>query len=388
MNFAWLRKTKRNSIVAVLDIGSGAVGLVVLKNTHQGMEVLYQATESFNLGLDRSFKRFAFELERVLKSSLNHLFRHHLPRINEFHVFLSSPFIVSQTRVISYDELKAKPTTDKLFHNLMKQGAAEFLKQNSPLASDLCLIENKLLRIKLDGYQIDNPLNQKAKNIELTQFLSASPSLILDRLFTLIAGVTHNDQIHFHSFILAAWSTWRDLLPGADHFTLIDISGELTDIAISREGVLAENLSFPLGIKHLVNRLSAEHGHLPFGTETLLKMFAAGTLRHAEEEKLIKILEPVKELWLADLTKALTAAAKSGPIPHKVILTGDTPLAPLFKEWINTHHFGRINFAGGALQAKYFDRHELFNQLSWPSAINDIYLLLEAVYCQKILTKN
>lgn len=378
--------------MAILDIGSGSVGGALLtvgpkRAGHISAHPVFYANTKIRADGHPDFARFSREIAGAIRQTIEKLLASGLSAPVEYHCFLASPFIVSQTKLTTFYDDRARPFTAKSFSGIARRNAEDFLAGGQSDNEDFYLLENKVMRLKLDGYEVVGPKKQKAKTIEVAQYLSGSPASVIKRLARAISAITHNDRIIFHSYSLAAWGALRDYAHN-DNFLAVDVSGELTDVLVSIGGALVENISFPYGMNKIRRDLAGETGSWPEEAEAHLALFLAGKLHPSAQPALARGLAKVRERWLAGLREALAGALSGAMLPETLILTGETDLNPLFLDWIKTGDLELMTLADGQFHSHYLNHFRLSAALGSRRDLPDTYILLETYYLEKMLNLN
>lgn len=379
---------KQNKVIAIVDIGSASVGAALVSiagsETRIKPEVLFYEQEQTPVENEPSFDRFSAEISKALRAVLTRLLKAGKGSPDEYVVFLASSFVVSQTKVVSYQEDKPRPFTRKMLEGMTRQGADDFYVRNVQSTRDFCVIENRLMQITLDGYEIAEPYGNAARQIKIAQFLSGSPASIVNKLSDDIIAVGHRDNIQFHSYAFAAWSALRNNAISGKDFLAIDVSGELTDIIVSSDGILMENISFPYGLNKIVRDLAAAQGTVAAEVNSQLNLLAAGKLAPEAKQKMEQALRAVREKWMTGIKDSLTLALDNSMLPVNITLTGDTPLNQMFIDWLSTDELKKYTLGRGTFRTQPLDRELYAEVAGWTSRVPDTYILLESLFCEKL----
>jgi len=81
-------------------------------------------------------------------------------------------------------------------------------------------IELKNIKTVLNGYETAKPLNQKAKELEITIFISTSGEQILKKIEDTIGKHFHFAKVEYSSFLLASFAVVRDVYLRQEDFLL------------------------------------------------------------------------------------------------------------------------------------------------------------------------
>jgi len=220
--------------------------------------------------------------------------------------------------------------------------------------------------------------------LAISQFLSGGSSHQLEKIKQVIIGSSHNDDIVFHSYSFAFFSSLRDILSMKKNFLAIDIGGELTDIFLSLDGVMVENISFPYGTNSMLRDIALKQNILFSEAKTQLNLLIANKLHHRTKEGIEKNINDIKIKWLNSFTESLSLILSDSFLPEQVILTGDSRAAPLFVSWLKETDFHKYKPTDKPFHIAYFDYTKISDIIIGTRNIDDTYLILETLFLQKI----
>jgi len=109
---------------------------------------------------------------------------------------------------------------------------------------DVEIMETHTVQVKLNGYITDNPYGMRAKNLEMSLYISMAPKRVLSSVKSRITKTFGSRNIKFCSFSLTAFSTIRDIFSHKNDFLFMDISGEVADISLVKGNVLLERIFY------------------------------------------------------------------------------------------------------------------------------------------------
>lgn len=393
--------SKKESLVAVVDIGSSSVGVALIKssfNKKSGWQskIIYTTRTEARLETPYDFRRYIREITKALHQSLNTALlsppvrqagKNGVP--GKYICFLASPFYIAQTRVVKYEEEAEFVLTPKLYQRITTQEVARFLSHHAEIYPSLIddtffVIENKTMQIKLNGYEVTDPFNKKTTRAELVQYISGSSPSLARQFQEEIIKITHHDRIEFHSFAFAAFSVLRDRLGEMASFLIIDVSGEITDVSVVTLGVLTEVTSFPLGRNSLVRQIAANLKTAYAEADSLLRLYISGGTGGEANNRLAKEVAKVKENWLAKMRETLAGALESNILPEQVYVIGDDRTAKIFMDWLTSGDFREFTMSNRPLQIKYLDSSFLNPHHNHEQNTRDVFVLVESLFYDKI----
>src|SRR3989344_3628965 len=164
---------------------------------------------------------------------------------------LSSPWYVSQNRIIRLEKSAPFVFNAKLADGLIDREIKLFEEEHMAAylesGNKVRPIELKNIKTMLNNYEVLDPYNQKAKELEMTMFVSMGGEDVLSRMEDILSRHFHRKQVKFSSFLMASFTVVRDMYVHQDDFLLVDIGGEVTDISMVKKNLLRESMSYPMG---------------------------------------------------------------------------------------------------------------------------------------------
>lgn len=387
---SWWNFSKKNkkTLVAIIDIGSAEVSGALIsisidKNNKRHFRIIFNTRVETGVEEVFDFYRFDSGVCRGLKKVVDNLLKSGLGIPERYFCFLSSPFVFSQTKIINYSQADSFTFTQKTLDNLSRRESDAFCakySQDGPFS----LIDNKIMQVKLDGYETTSLFGNKIKSLAISQFLSGGSSHQLEKIKQVIIGSSHNDNIVFHSYSFAIFSSLRDILNMKKNFLAIDIGGELTDIFLSLDGVMVENISFPYGTNSMLRDIALKQNILFSEAKTQLGLLINNKLHSRTRENIEKNISEIKNKWLGSFSESLSLILSDSFLPEQIILTGDSQASPLFVSWLKETDFHKYKPTDKPFHIAYFDYTKISDIISGTRNINDTYLILEALFLQKI----
>jgi len=134
---------------------------------------------------------------------------------------LSSPWYVSQTRIISLKRNTPFVFNAKLADNLIQKEIKFFEEEHLAKYGDsVRAIELKNIKTVLNGYETTQPLNKKIKELEMAIFISMSGEQVLKKIENTIGRHFHLNPIKFISSLMTSFTITRDMYAEQDNFLL------------------------------------------------------------------------------------------------------------------------------------------------------------------------
>jgi cell division protein FtsA len=217
---------------------------------------------------------------------------------------------------------------------------------------EIRLINAAIVDVRIDGYQIKNPVGFQGKDVSISIFNAYAPMIHLGALQT-IADELKIDllSIAAEPYAVARAVDYEDVLDFSAIF--IDIGGGTTDIAVVRNGGLEGTKMFALGGRAFTKRLAQELSISYDEAESLKIKYSEGKLGADVTAKIDQILRNDCMVWLGGVELSLLEFADYDIFPNKILLCGGGSALPGIKkalsmpDWIKNLPFTKppvINF--------------------------------------------
>ncbi len=342
-----LFKKPEEEIVAVFDIGNGSVGGALVKFSKRDHPViLYSHREPITFTAHASPKHLLGSMLKLLKSVSTHLAKDgliHLKtspfgghRLRDAHCVFAAPWYISQTKIIKTENEKNQSVTKEMINELVRKEQEDFNKSLSEgkyiqiFGPDARLLEKKVINVKLNGYNVDDPIGKEARELELTVFSSFMSQEIMAGVEQALHSSFAVRAIHHYSYALASWSGSRTLFQDIHDYFFFDISGETTDISLIIKDVLVETISFPMGRSTILRKIVRDMKITPEVALSYLTMRYNGTLDKAFAEKVEAVLKPLEEDWRDLCIAGFSSLQKKFTLPRATLVTADIDTSGFF----------------------------------------------------------
>lgn len=211
---------------------------------------------------------------------------------------------------------------------------------------EIRLINAAIVDVRIDGYQVTNPLGFQGKDVSVSIFNAYAPMVHLGALQTIAdeLGITLLN-IAAEPYAVARSVDYDDILDFSAIF--LDVGGGTTDIAVVRNGGLEGTKMFALGGRAFTKRLAKE---LDIGfeeAESLKIKYSEGKLGADVSLKIEQILRNDCLVWSSGVELALSEFADSDILPAKILLCGGGSALPGIRkalsssEWIKNLPFSK-----------------------------------------------
>lgn len=186
---------------------------------------------------------------------------------------------------------------------------------------DVKLINAAIVDVRIDGYQVTNPIGFQGKDVSVSIFNAYAPMIHLGALQT-IADELGIDllSIAAEPYAVARSVDYDDALDFNAIF--VDIGGGTTDIAVVRNGGLEGTKMFAFGGRAFTKKLAQELRIELEEAEELKIKYAEGKLGEDVNSKIEQILESDVAVWLSGVELSLSEFAGNDVLPSKILLCG------------------------------------------------------------------
>lgn len=382
----------------IFDVGSASVGGALVAASDEGKKarIVYDTRIPITFQEDIKYDRLLAEMLSTLKSVATNIEQDGIKKIsneidakdikNVFCVF-ASPWYVSDINVIKFQKDKPFRISLEFISEIIKNADKEFKKQFDNKKVSPKLIEKNILQILLNGYNTSNPHGKKASRIDMTLFRSMISGEVEKETRGLLEKTFSASDISFHTFSLASFSAVRDIFSTEKNFLLMDIGGEVTDIAIIRDDTLVKTTSFGIGRNALIRESAKLLKTIPEESHSLLRLLFEGKSIGKESVKMEKALLATKEQWLSSFRKVLADFSDGLSLPKTIFLTVDTDVSKWFIDIIKNDEFSAHTLVAKPFTVVELSPRILGKHCEAPQKRNsgcDPFLALEALFFHKI----
>jgi hypothetical protein len=322
---------KKEELVAVFDIGSGSAGVAMIsvRKGDKAPKILFSIRTPIKFQDNFKFEDFLSNALKSLETSARHMALARLGAPDSVHCFLSAPWSAAQTRVIKLSRSAPFIFTEKMATDLackeIKSFEEEHAERYEREGGKIRLLEGEVMQIKLNGYATANPYGKKAKSLEAALFASLAPESVLSAAEETISKF-FSRSVRFHSSVFAAFAALRDLYPKSQNFIFLDVSGELSEIALAQDDILEESVSIPYGKNHFLRALR-KAGYDSGEASSALNLFSSGRAGEKIRGKVSGILASPGRDWLRALEEALHQISAGRKLPKDIFLAADQDFA-------------------------------------------------------------
>ncbi len=356
-----LFNSQKDEVSLLFDIGSGSLaGAIVAFSKDKPPEILYSCrtrivTKSsmvdsviLRRGLLAALKIITADLlQQGLATASSHS-KKNLIEINSAHYILSSPWILSATKTIAFEQNTEFVIDKDLIKALLDEKAFEFAaeydigssEQENASDSDIAIAEKSILSILINGKTTSAPYGKRARTLEILAHFSLTSQELVDDITAVVDSYFHIKNSHIHSSSLLKYSTLRDVYHQDRNFLLVDIHEELTDISVVKNGVLVELSSFPLGLHTIHRRIADDLGTTEEVAASNIRIFLNEKSEQKAGDAMKKMLNKIKAEWKKLFQHSLTPThGQITTVPDKIFLMAGNSMQNFFVDFLKEEKF-------------------------------------------------
>jgi hypothetical protein len=382
---------EEKELALVFDIGSSSVGGAVFEMQKLGIpKIILSIREPIIFEEKIDIDRFLFLTIKSLEIVAGKISTMGIGKPVRIFCVLSSPWYASQTRTIKLEKNTSFLFTSKLADSLIQKETSlfeeEHLDKFSHTDNKVRLIEFKNMKTMLNGYMTPDPINKKAKKIEMIIFISMSVDKILKKIEETLFKHFHFEDIKFSSFAMASFTVARDMFVQQENFLLVDIAGEVTDISIINKNILSNSISYPLGRNFMIRRVADSLNCTLSEAKSFISLYKDGHAVNSVEKKLKPIINKLKIEWLNGFQQSLVNLSDNISIPATIFITVDQELKDFFSEIIKTEQFNQYTLTESEFRIIFLDAQTLHGITSFKdNTTRDPFLIVESIYINRFI---
>lgn len=351
-------KSNNESYSLVFNIGSGSVSGGIIKFTEKtGVNIVYYAKEMIPFQQEIEITKHQDLMKSTLTILAHKIQSEGLKKVSSqtpigkstkkekkinidriFYIF-SSPWSVSQTRIIRLKEPKLFKVTEGRLNKLIDEQEKQF--QTGILKSGQ-IIERKIVQIKTNGYVVNNIYDKLVDNLELAVFFTVVSKDVLDIVEEAVSKTFRVKNVWCHSLSLPILTIIGNLFSQKEDFIHLDISEEITDISVVKNNILTSSVSIPLGRNYFIRELSKNLAVTEEIADSMIRMHQTKSIDELASLKLSVAIDTVSQNWLTNITDILSEIKSKMYVPELIFLTAEADFGPFIKDKLHKRSFETI----------------------------------------------
>lgn len=390
---SFLSKSGKGSqqYVAIFDVGSGSIG-GAFASIEDGKvpQIIFSTRKNIPFQEKLDFQRFFDSMIKTLEEMFMEMQKaSNQIKVNKVFCVLASPWYASQTRLIHYEQTTPFTITEKGLNKLINKEIELFRDSNIFTRSktgDVLpeIMESKNIQMKLNGYEVRDPIGKHAARLDIALYISMIPRNIHKSIEISIEKFWHVPTVHFSSFSFTTFDVLRDIFSEESSFLFIDISSEVTDISLAKDNVLLESISFPVGKNMLIRGLVDEMKITSTAAAAALTLYLEGKPIRENTRQVEEILDKKSAEWRRLFEDSLAQFASEFPIPRTIFYTADDDVAKWCEKAISATNYSYFSKEENSFTVRSLGNAFLgkFVQISEPN-FQDPFLSIETIFANK-----
>ncbi len=183
------------------------------------------------------------------------------------------------------------------------------------------LVHSAITNVRIDGYQVTNPIGFQGKNLEVTVFNTFAPITHIGAIETVIRELDLELAAAVaHPYAMARATAGEEAWDQGGIF--VDIGGGTTDVALLRDGGVEGTRMFNLGGRAFTRRLALTMGISYDEAEARKLRHSEGLLPPESEEQVAQLMTADVEVLLQGLGLSLKELSRGERLPSNIYLCG------------------------------------------------------------------
>ncbi len=326
--------------VLILDIRSSSVGGAIVEfSKHKSPVVIRTFREHYFFDSAIEPETFFGRAESALKTVLDTLLHKdaYNKSITSIEIFFGAPWYQSSIVNTKIEQTEPTECTAEFIENIIKKDTAGSEAENARL-------ERELVSTLLNGYRIKNPIGKKATYFDFSFFTSIIAKESLDNFVKVVCKYVRTKTVHVHTHPYAMFKVLNEILHVPNHYSILDVSGEMLEISIIKDDHFHKIISIPFGSHHFVRAYAKL-----LTTDFKSAFIKLKNIVHADTDMNAKLNQGwfLKEVQ-ADMVQAIQkvfAENKIELIPNVIFVTGDEEVKEIILYLLN-----QVEIYAGALK--------------------------------------
>lgn len=386
MGLFFKSEKKKENIIAIFDIGSGSVGGAIVRIPNDGKHIptIIKSVRAEVISREElDFKTFTSDMLDALGSTARMLYDSKLGAPEEIHCVLASPWYLSETRVVKLAREHSFAFTQKIADELLEKEILslkeDYDKKYGNVKTTPQVIEHNVMGVSLNGYLVDDPFGKRSRSVEMHLAISLSPKSVLDKIEKTISNTFHHIPVTFSSFVMSSYLAVREKYITPDSYLLLDIGGEITDVAIITKGILKASLSFPFGkktfFKYICTKLEIEERD----AVELFNLYSTGTLSDRKKKKVEQLFQSIENSWGEAFRACIGTLPHTLRLPSTIFLTADSDIRGWFVDVVRNEPFIQSMVVDHKCTVITLEGPEFLSMCSVRDGTCDPFLMVEAI---------
>ena len=363
------RRSSKLRFGAIIDIGSGSVGVAIVlsESGKKNPEIVWSYRERMPVrrqNTKESEKRLISTLLNVLmilgKDGIKNLQAVGGTReIKQVAVNISAPWSYTVTRTIHMRAERPFRVTRELLDELIEKSSDQAKSHISEkLLSDkldLSVINNTTVKVTENGYVVNEPYRDDINKLSVSQLIGMTTSSLEKTIIETVEKILPSVNLEIDTFAYTYYQALSRLSPKTNEACLIDITAEATEIGIIRRGILEVSSHVPYGSYTLANSISTSLKITPEEALSYLRTTDGESAKLLSGEEQQKVNEVIAE-YEAALVELFQRTGDALSLPRTIFMHTDHHTEKFFSDRItnSAHSSTNIDHSIHLVTSKFF----------------------------------
>ena len=156
---------------------------------------------------------------------------------------------------------------------------------------------------------------------------------------------------------------------------------------MSKNNILRESISFPLGTNFIVRKVASTLRMPVSEARSIISLFKDGHAAEPVAKRLGAVLNDLKSEWLVKFQESLSNLSHDIFVPSDIYLRADKEMHSFFLEAIKTEQFNQYTLTQSKFKVTFLDP-EVFHGMALygENVIRDSSLIVDSIYINRFLT--
>jgi len=334
---------KKPSISFVFDIRDSSVTLAAVKFEKQmAPEMIHCQTFPIPVQDTADHRKYLNAMLAVLDTAVLAVRKTlvnmgNTENIGQHFFFIGSPWSVSESKTIKVTKDRPFEINDVLLKKIIREEETEAehgLAQSSGDA-DWRVVEEKVIRSKLNGYLVENIFGKKAMDLETEMFVSFIPYEMKSKLHAFAnAKLGRSAARRANSTMLSAYSFLRETYPQRSDYIYVDLGDFLTDVFMVQAGAISHIASFPVGERDIMQSVLKKAKTSEHLVTSAVSIHRDGNYDSFVKKDFEKNIDAAIVLWSAKLADTVAKLSTAADMPRELFIAPRNELARFVAEEI------------------------------------------------------
>ncbi len=338
------KNIKPGALKLIVDFRSSSIGgALVVQEENKEPIIIYSTRNYIYLDVvensDALFKKMISGLENVLDKIEKEGIKKNASKFSENFVSevfcaFSSPWYKSTIKNFQINNEKPTKFTASVLDKISNKEKQSYKNNESE-----SIVENKIVSVCMNGYEVADPFNKEATQISISIYSSSITTKTIEIIKNKISEKFNTNNITICTHPITIISVLRKLFHSVADFVFVDVGGETTDIGMFRSSKLEDLITVPVGTHYFLRKIINEHKLDLSAAMSHLNLLFNNKLEEDISKKSFDLVNNVKNDFISTINSALENKWKKEITPTNIFITSDLELSGLVKNLISSKDF-------------------------------------------------